>query len=105
MPLINLVVIRGARLESGIRLVRADSGEGGELGEVAGSFKEIESAVMGMESICIEIGVSTGQWDKSLDGNGIAWGKMTERVSSGWDGGDWVVKGNCVSSNTTWGVI
>jgi hypothetical protein len=72
MPLINLVVIHGARLESGIRLVRADSGEGGELGEVAGSFKEIESAVVGMESICIEIGVSTGQWDKSLDGNGIA---------------------------------
>jgi hypothetical protein len=45
---------------SGIRLVGADSGEGGGLGEVAGSFKEIESAVVGMESVCIEIGVSTG---------------------------------------------
>jgi hypothetical protein len=60
MPLINLVIIRGARLESGIELVGADS-RGGEIGEVSGSFKEIESTVVGVESVCIEIGVSIGQ--------------------------------------------
>jgi hypothetical protein len=41
-------------------LVGTDSEEV-EIGKVAGSFKETESTVVGMESVCIEIGVSTGQ--------------------------------------------
>jgi hypothetical protein len=60
MPLIDLVIIRGARLESVTSLVGTDSEEV-EIGKVAGSFKETESIVVGMESVCIEIGVSTGQ--------------------------------------------
>jgi len=59
MPLINLVITRGARLELGIELVGADSREGGEIGEVVGSFKEIESTVVGVESVYIKIGVLT----------------------------------------------
>ena len=60
MPLINLIFICGTRLESRIGLVGVDLGEEGEIGKVAGSFKEIGSTVVGMESICIEIGISTG---------------------------------------------
>ena len=82
MPRINVVIIRGARLESGIRSVGTDSG-GGEIGKVAVSLKEIESTVVGMESVCIEVGVCTGQCEKSLDMSGIAGGKLGEEVSLG----------------------
>ena len=60
MPRINLVIIHGARLESGIRSVEIDS-RGGEIGKVVVPLKEIESTVVGMESVYIKVGVSTGQ--------------------------------------------
>jgi hypothetical protein len=61
IPLINLVIICGARLDLGICSVATDSREGGEIGKVAASLKEIESTVVGMVSVCIGVGVSTGQ--------------------------------------------